>query len=94
MTRTHQPPAIEPKKHPPVNVETIAPVSAGLGLSKSPRNVLNVSTEEMMPLNENPPVSISVLDIERKGLSVARLSYLRTGNERGRQVSGQATNWR
>lgn len=50
--KTHQPPAIEPKKHPPVNVETIAPVTAELGLSKSPRKVLNVSTEEMMPLKK------------------------------------------
>lgn len=79
---------MEPKKHPPVNVETIAPVSAGLGLLKSPRKVLNVRTEEMMPLNESSPVSVSVLDIEQKGLSVAHLSYLRNGDVRGRRSSG------
>lgn len=86
MTETHQPPAIEPKKHPPVNVETIAPTTAELGFLKSLRNVLNVSTEEMMPLNRLP-VSVSSLDIERRSLCDPHLSYLRNRKVRGIRTS-------
>lgn len=87
---THQPPAIEPKKHPPVNVETIAPITEALGLSKSPRKVLNVSTEEMMPLKESSPVSVSVSDIEEY-VRITHLSYLRNGDIKEKTQDRQRT---
>lgn len=73
---THHPPAREPKKHPPVNVETMAPWDAALGWLKSERKLLKVSTEEMIPLKKSDDHVSAAGQGIRNVVGSTHLSYL------------------
>jgi len=49
--KTNHPPSMAPKKQPPLNVDTTAPVKLGFGLLKWVLKLSNVRTDAMIPLS-------------------------------------------